>query len=133
MRSALLGFLLLTVSACSGTRGSAVATDPSAAPYVGKVRVVALWEPTGMKQVGIVEASTQKKLPELIAEFSRQTAKVGGSLGKVDSMRTKFELVTRSRVESYSCGTTAAPRTCTRHVTETVEIATTTAVGRAFR
>lgn len=86
-----------------------------------------------MSQVGIVEASTEKELPDLIQEFAEQTAKVGGSLGKVDSLRTSFEIMQRQKLETYECGTTSAPRTCTRHVTEYVEVATTTAVGRAFR
>ncbi len=86
-----------------------------------------------MQQVGIVEASGHGGLKELLTEFAGQTARVGGSLGKVDSLRTKFHNETHTRTESYSCGTTAAPQTCSRTVTETVEVVTTTAVGRAFR
>ncbi len=68
-----------------------------------------------------------------MSEFAHQVRTVGGDYGKVDSIRTKFELQTTMQTYSYSCGTPKAPATCTGTRTVTAEVATTQVLGRAFR
>jgi len=124
---------LVLMASCSGVRGSSLATGGEHAPYSGPVSLVTLDEPTGREQVGLVEVSGLPRIAELTDEFRRHTAKVGGSVGKIDSIRTTFRIETRQEQESYSCGTSTSPRTCYRSVSRQVEVAETTLVGRAFR
>ena len=84
-------------------------------------------------EIGIIEASGAPRIEQLIAEFAGQAASVGGDIAKVDSVETGFEMETQSRQDSYSCGTTAQPRTCYRTVYSEVEVATMKVVGRAFK
>jgi hypothetical protein len=126
--------LLVSVSACSGVAGSGVATGGNHAAYQGEVRVFAAYEPSETEQVGLIEARSHgQPLEKIVDELRRQAAQLGGNVAKIDRVRSKFEMVQRTRTESYSCGTTQAPRTCTRQVTEWVEVRTTTVFGRAYR
>ncbi len=129
----LLGaFHLALATGCSNVHGSAVAT--SAAPaYSGAVRLSALDDPGGATQVGIVQASGTGKLEDLAEEFVAQVRKVGGNFGKVDAVRSRFEMVTQNQTYTYSCGSSSAPATCTGMRTVTSEVMTTQVLGRAFK
>ena len=118
-------------SGCATVQGSAVATA-TAEEYHGAVTLSALTTPAGT-QVGLVEARGVGTLKELMEEFAHQVKKVGGNVGKIDSLRSKFEWQTSTQTYTYSCGTPTSPMTCTGTRTVTTEVMTTTAVGRAFR
>lgn len=46
------------------------------------VRVVSLEIPPGLAEVGIIEASGEPNLPELVKEFAMRCAKLGGALAR---------------------------------------------------
>jgi hypothetical protein len=113
---------------------SAVATAPAAAPSTGPVRVSAMIVPRGVPQLGIVQAhSDQTDITQIMPSLVKQVADLGGNYLKIDDITTTYGMQTRSRTENYSCGTSKYPRTCTRTVTETVEVPTTRILGRAYR
>ncbi len=90
--------------------------------------------PEGASELGIVQAHTvQGSIEDALPEFREQVAQLGGDFGKIDDVGTKFEIQTRTRTESYNCGTSDKPNTCTRTVTENVELATTRIMGKAYR
>lgn len=132
------GLLLVVLGACEPyVEGHAVATrnagdfrhvDQSA------VRVSALTVPEGASELGIVQAHTiQGSIEDAMPEFRTQVARLGGDFGKVTDVTTHFELKTQTRTETYNCGTSDKPSTCTRMVTEQVEVATTRILGKAYR
>jgi len=132
------GLLLVMLGACGPqVEGHAVATHtPVDAAHIdaSQVRVSAVAIPVGATELGIVQAHTvQGSIEDAAPEFAKQVALLGGDFGKINDVGTKFEMTTRTRTESYSCGTSTSPRTCTRTVTETVELATTRIIGMAYR
>ena len=131
------GLVLVAValgSACQTTRTSFVPTGPPRAPAAADHVQVSLLEPEGGRPLGIVQAYRKKaaSVEELVPEFKRAVANAGGNYGKIDAMGVKFEKIKKTTTESYECGTTESPSTCTRSVTNTVEAATLQVVGRAF-
>ena len=132
------GALLVTLGACGPhVEGHAVATRSAAdAKHVdaSQVRVSAVGVPEGAAEVGIVQAHTiQGSIEDAMPEFREQVAQLGGDFGKINDIATSFEMQTRTRTESYNCGTSDKPRSCTRTVTERVELATTRIIGKAYR
>lgn len=99
--------------------------------YQGKVRVVALAEPVDAVELGVVEAHGPRAIDEIAAELATQVADLGGNVAKVDSVRTKFEMITRTESYTYSCGSKG--QTCTGSRTVQSEVATVSMVGRAFK
>lgn len=128
--------LLFCLTACSSVSSTSVATGPARGQVVTavEVEVAATRIPEGAVQVAIVEThgNCNEGLEELILGFREEVATAGGTFGKVDSMRTRFEIVRQTRMETYNCGTSSSPQTCTRQVTNDVEVGTTTIMGRAF-
>lgn len=121
---------------CSSVRSTSVATGASGqAVDPSQVAIAATFVPDGATQVAVVEThgNVTEGLAVIMEGFRAEVGARGGNFGKVDSMRTRFEMQQVSRTESYSCGTTSAPRTCTRQVTQHVEVGIMTVVGRAFR
>lgn len=115
---------------CSTVRSSSVPTSGAEA-YAGRVVLSATQEPSQAVQVGIVEANARnvKEFPDLIARFADEVAKVGGDYGKIDSIVTKYETVTRNESYQYKCG----QNTCYGTRTVSDEIGITTVQGRAFK
>jgi len=139
---------------------SALVPDAPLPPSLGPVAISATRDPAGGRQLGIVEATGRQPgatLERLVAEFSLRVAGMGGDHGRIDSIATRHELVTEHY--DYDCGTDETvleTRTVfttgadglpafatetvpvTRHVSRTctgertVEVATTTLLGRAF-
>jgi hypothetical protein len=131
------GFVLVAAvlgGACQTTRTSFVPTAPPRAPAAADQVQVSLLEPEGGQPLGIVQAyrSQAASVEELVPEFMRAVARAGGNYGKIDAMGVKFEETEETCTESYECGTTEHPATCTRTLTNTVETATLQVVGRAF-
>jgi hypothetical protein len=116
--------------ACARVTGSAVATGGEA-PLAATtpVQLSALREPEQGKEVGIVQSRGVGELEEQFAEFVKQVRKVGGNYGKVDSIKTKYEIVYQTQTYSYSCGTS----TCYGTRTVPVTVGTMQVLGRAFR
>lgn len=141
MRASLggIGALLLAgIVACGPhVEGHAVAThSPADQRHVdaSAVRISALVVPSGAEELGIVQAHTAGgTIEDAMPEFRAQVAGLGGDFGKVNDITTKFEIQTRTRNETYNCGTSDKPRSCTRTVTENAEIATTRILGKAYR
>jgi hypothetical protein len=127
---ALLAVLLLT--ACGGIRSSVVATGATVAPYQGPVQVRATGAPS-TPELGLVQVAGQRTVDDLMPEFKRRVAELGGSLGIVDQVKSRFEMIMRTQMQTYSCGTQSAPRTCTRTQHVWVEVMTVQLLGRAFR
>lgn len=124
---------IFAVAGCRTVQGSSVATGQVQAPVRddAPVRLSVLIAPAS-DQVGIVQSRGVGKLEDLVEEFEAQVRKVGGNYGKIDSMRTKFEMVTTIQSYTYNCGSTKAPVTCTGSRPVTTEVATTQILGRAF-
>ncbi|MFW6067650.1 MAG: hypothetical protein ACOC97_04870 [Myxococcota bacterium] len=135
LTSVLGAALLVLVAGCSNVRSSTVHTGANRhAPHQGAVTVQATQVPPQAEELAVVQTRGHNvELSDLVPDFAREVAKVGGNFGKVDKIRTKFEVTQQNRQETYQCGTQDAPQTCTRTVTDQVEIATTTITGRAFR
>jgi hypothetical protein len=126
--------LLVASEGCATVTGSAIATGSDARPLAENVavRLSALSEPAGAKQVGIVQSHGTGDFEDLAVEFTAQVRKVGGNYGKIDSIRTKFEVHYVTQTRTYSCGTPQSPSTCTSTTTVPETVATTQLMGRAF-
>lgn len=119
---------------CARYNVSAVPTsEHSLAAYIGPVKTVAVNVPRGAQPIALVQAVGQETLEVLVDGFTKRVGEAGGNLAVVESVRSKFELVSRSESYSYSCGTTTAPRTCNGTRQVLVEVVTTQVDGRAFR
>ncbi len=132
------GLLLVALGACGPyVEGHAVATHTAGDVRhvdASQVRVSALAVPEGATELGIVQAHViQGSIEDAMPEFREQVAELGGDFGKVSDVTTKFEMQTRTRTETYNCGTSDKPRSCTRTVTEVVEVSTTRILGKAYR
>ena len=125
--------MLLCASGCTSIRSTSMSTMPAQA-YLGHVSVVSLGEPAGV-QVGIIQttAGVGEELTEVMDAFAAEAGRAGGDIAKVDRMNVTYEWVTRMVTQTYSCGTSQAPRTCTRTVPQTMEVGTLSVTGRAFR
>jgi len=133
-----LGGLLVTLAACGPhVEGHSVATHTAIdAKHIdaSQVRISAVSVPEGATELGIVQAHTvQGSIEDAIPEFCKQVAELGGDFGKINDVGTQFEMQTRTRTENYNCGSADKPQTCSRTVTETVELATTRIFGMAYR
>ncbi|MCA9533624.1 MAG: hypothetical protein KC593_08100 [Myxococcales bacterium] len=131
----LVGFVALMLG-CSSVRSTSIATGATGpAVDAAQVAVAATYIPEGATEIAIVEThgNVNEGLDELLLAFRTEVGAQGGNFGKVDSMRTRFEMQTVTRTETYSCGTSTTPQTCSRIVTQQVEVGVTTIVGRAFR
>lgn len=122
----------LVALGCSGTRSSTYATGRAMAAYTGTVRVVVTAAPAGAQEVGLVTVDSHDPLERAVEEFQRRVGELGGDTGIIDNYSTSFEVVTRSRQESYNCGTVQSPRTCTRTVSYQDEVSTLHLAGRAL-
>lgn len=113
---------------CSSVSGSGVATGaPGRGSGVVHVRAITLPRPG--REVGIVEAKGHHEMIEdVMPEFARQVAALGGNYGLVDRITSRYELQTYTETYSYACGKS----TCTGTRTSTREVETLSIVGRAF-
>jgi hypothetical protein len=127
------GMLLVNIG-CSTVRSSSVrasaAADQSVVAFAGDVSLAATHVPEPAQSLGIVEAhGAASEFVTIVEQFKREVAALGGNWGKVDDIKTKMDLVTRNSSYSFPCGQT----TCSGMRTQTVEVATTTVTGRAFK
>jgi hypothetical protein len=121
---------------CQPVHSTAVPNGPAHAPYRGIVRLRALApaDDEDPEELGLVQAVGKSvDIVPIADEFRRRVGEIGGNLGVVDTIRTKYAMTSRVESYSYSCSTTSQPRTCTGTRTVTQEIWTTSMVGRAFR
>ena len=132
------GLLLVVLGACGPyVEGHSVATHTAGDVQhfdASQVRISALTVPEGSSELGIVQAHViQGSIEDAMPEFRAQVAQLGGDFGKVTDVTTQFEIKTRTRTETYNCGTSDKPSSCTRTVTEQVEVSTTRILGKAYR
>ncbi len=134
VRAAVCLFIALGANECDPVRTSAIATK-TAQPWRGRVIVVTTPPSEGdAEQVGIVQAiGTDAELPMLVDRFAEKVASIGGNLGVVDSIRTRYEMRTYTETYTYGCGDSKNYRSCTGVRTVTREHGTTTVLGRGFR
>jgi hypothetical protein len=133
LRALALIVAALGVAACSGTSSSAYRTSTAASqPFEGEVHVYATFVPSAARPIGIVEVQSVERLDTAVDEFKRRVAELGGDIGVIDRYSTSFQLVTTTQMQTYSCGTMQQPRTCTRTVQQTREVATLHLSGRAM-
>jgi hypothetical protein len=107
-------------------------TTRTAEPWRGRVIIVTT-PPSDdeAEQVGIVQATgTDLELAEVVDGFAYKVAHIGGNVGVVDSVRTRFEMVTTIQTYTYGYG---GSKSCTGVRPVTRERGTTTVIGRAFR
>jgi len=141
------GTLILAVGCITTTAASSgVSTSAPQAPSSTPVTLSATRDPDNGQQVGLVEAHGQRPpatLGAVATEFCSRVAQLGGDYGRIDSLGTRFEIVTESY--TYDCGTTMIvgtsadgapitaymPQSCTGYYD--VEVGTLTLTGRAFR
>lgn len=124
--------LTLLLTACSGVKSSVVSTAAPVAAYHGPVHVQATGAPSG-RELGVVQVVGRRTIEELMPEFKLRVGELGGNVGLVDSIKSRFEMQTVSQVQTYSCGTTTAPMSCTRTQIVNVEVMTVQLLGRAFQ
>lgn len=102
---------LALLEGCSTVRGSAVATGPRQPAYSGPVSIYATNAvPPGAVDLGVVEVSasqSESTVGTLLPVFVQKVAQIGGNIAKIDTVRARFELVTRTHLETYyyPCGT----------------------------
>ena len=126
-------FLGVSLAGCSSLSSSSIRTGTTESPYTGQVRLAGTWVPPGARELGVVQATgANVQVDEIIPEFARRVGELGGDFGKIDRLRTSFELRTIPVTTTYNCGTVQAPRTCTRTSMQTVEVAVTAIEGRAY-
>lgn len=135
---ALLLLVALLLGGCVSVRSSAVPTStaprkvrPAAAAQSTVIQVRALEVPAGAQELGLVEANgvgVLTTLDQVIAEFRRRVAALGGDFGKIDSVTMNFEM--QSQSYSYGCGNKNSS-TCTGW--RQVEVPTLSVIGRAFQ
>jgi len=122
--------VLVSSAGCATVQGSAVAVDGTPeTPSNGPVQLVMLGIPPGARAVGIIQARGHVAIDELAPEFVAQAASLGADIAKVDTISTKFEMVSQTESYSYACGKS----TCSGSRTVEREVATTQMLGRAFR
>jgi hypothetical protein len=98
------------------------------------VRISVLSVPSGAAELGIVQAHTVGgSIEDAMPAFREQVADLGGDFGKVNDIKTTFEMRMVTSTESYNCGSADKPSTCTRTVTRQVELVTTRLLGKAYR
>jgi hypothetical protein len=78
--------------------------------YAGAVSIYSSGQPPpGAVDLGVVEVHAVQEegtVEELLPQFVRKVASIGGNVAVVDGIRARFELVGRSHVETfyYTCG-----------------------------
>lgn len=132
---ALLTFATMALQACGSIESSTMATHGAMAAYRGNVALSGLASPAGAQELGLVTttALVGEEWKDVLDAFRAAGAELGGDFVTLDNLGVTFDMVTSSQVQSYSCGTTNAPRTCTRTVQQTSEVGHLTLNGRAFR
>ncbi len=123
-------FLSLSLAGCA-VQSSIVRTGGHAAPYTGKVQLVAFAPLTG-RELGLVQVSGPRTIDELMPEMSARVAELGGDVGVIDAVKGHFETVRRPQTRQVPCGTKDAPRQCTETVWVEEEVMTVQVLGRAL-
>ena len=141
MRPAFLTTALVAAIAatgCSSVGGSAIRTGPVQLPaYTGPVAIYAMGQPPpGAVDLGVVEvhaAQQEASIDNLLPQFVRKVAQIGGNVAVIEGTRARFDLAGRSHIETfyYTCGMGA---TCagTRVYSTNEEIMTVSMFGRAM-
>jgi hypothetical protein len=98
--------LVCALSGCSSMGGSAIRTGPLQMPaYNGPVSIYSSGQPPpGASDLGVVEvhaAQTEGTIDELLPQFVRKVAQIGGNIAVIDGIRARFEIVGRTHVETY--------------------------------
>ncbi|MBN9167160.1 MAG: hypothetical protein BGO98_27105 [Myxococcales bacterium 68-20] len=133
MRVILGAVLALSAVGCGGTRSSVARLAGDGAEYAGPVTVAAATLPASYEVVGAVEVESIKSLDDALSAFVERVREVGGDHGQIDRYWTTFETRTVTSTESYPCGTTKSPQTCTRSVTRQQLVIASHYIGRAMR
>jgi len=111
LASALVALASLASMGCSTVRGTAVATGPRQPAYSGPVSIYSANPvPPSAVDLGVVEVSAaqaESTIDTLLPVFVQKVAQIGGNIAKIDGVRARFELVTRTHLETYyyACGT----------------------------
>lgn len=111
LASAALASAALATTGCSTVRGTAVATGPRQPAYSGPVSIYsANAVPPAAVDLGLVEVSAaqaESTIDTLLPVFVQKVAQIGGNIAKIEAVRARFELVTRTHLETYyyACGT----------------------------
>ncbi|OJY29153.1 MAG: hypothetical protein BGO98_42955 [Myxococcales bacterium 68-20] len=128
----------IVATGCSSVGGSAIRTGPVQLPaYTGPVAIYAMGQPPpGAVDLGVVEvhaAQQEASIDNLLPQFVRKVAQIGGNVAVIEGTRARFDLAGRSHVETfyYTCGMGA---TCagTRMYSTNEEIMTVSMFGRAM-
>src|SRR5262249_21234966 len=130
--------LSLALTGCSSVGGSAIRTGPIQMPaHAGPVLVYSSGQaPAGAIDLGVVEvhaAQEEGTVEELLPQFVRRVASIGGNVAVIDGVRARFEIYGHSHVETfyYTCGLGA---TCagTRVYSANDEVMIVSMFGHAF-
>jgi len=122
---------VLLLGCASSQVASSVVRTGSATPLTGQAVAVRLTrEPVDADELGIVEAHGARPaatLEQILTEFTRRVAALGGDVARVDAFATRYETVTESY--TYECGTNVTHDEA-RMVTQTNPDGTTTTTWR---
>ena len=134
MRLPLVLALVGALAGCASVSSSALSSGTGAPPWTGAMFLsITQPPPAGAIEVGVAEASGPTTIDELVPELMQRSRDLGGNYVLVQSIQTRFEVITLTRLETYNCGTVQTPQTCTRTVTTTEELPVTQMIARAFR
>ena len=128
----------LALGGCSTMGGSALRTGPVQMPaYVGPVAIYSLGKPPdNAVDLGVVEVHASQReatLEQLLPQFARKVADIGGNVAVVEGIRARFDFAGHTQVETfyYTC---ALGATCagTRAYSTNDEIMTVSMFGHAM-
>jgi hypothetical protein len=139
-RLAWLGLLAagFGLGGCSTMGGSALRTGPVQMPaYSGPVAIYSLGKPPeNAVDLGVVEVHASQReatLEQLLPQFARKVADIGGNIAVVEGIRARFDFAGHTQVETfyYTC---ALGATCagTRAYSTNDEIMTVSMFGHAM-
>jgi hypothetical protein len=125
---------LLGAPACGGVRSSAAPTTGELLPYYrGAVRVVALRDPAGARELGAVEASGEEALDAVIAAFVEQVRGLGGNVARIDAVTPLVETRMRPATQTIPCFGVRFQAGCSQTYLVPEEVPVIRLVGRALR
>jgi hypothetical protein len=133
MRLPLALALGVSTLACNATRSSVARLAGDGAEYKGNVTVAAATLPPSFEVVGAVEVESIESLDDALSAFVERVREVGGNHAQIDRYWTTFETRMVTTTESYPCGDSKSPRTCSRTVLRQRLVIASHYTGRAMR
>ncbi len=135
MRRALtLAVLLGLGPGCAMVHANATPTSSEVLPYHhGAVRVSALADPRGARELGAVEVSGEDTLDVLMAALIEQVRSLGGNVARIDGVVPMVETRMRTAVQAVPCFGMRFQAGCSQTFVTPEEVPMLRITGRAMR